>query len=275
MTTDGRGDRRLKRILGAVGAFNLNALRILLQQGVRPAISYVAYAHRLCFGYAFPSPWTQLSWRRNLQIQQVPVQDVFSEIDFVHSPKILYPLPRDLSIAAHELIILVSVVAHMGARRVVEFGTAEGRTALNLALHLAPDGEVVTLDFPPTETNQVGYFYWDQPLKARIKQVFASVHSWDSTPYQASAEVVFCDACDQFEGLMAETAKAFAVVKPGGVIFRHDYGSAEGPTLFWNELAKELPVRHLQNTTLLCLRLDDPDVYAKTQWMLASGRFRV
>src|SRR5262249_21600807 len=109
--------------------------------------------------------------------------------------------------------------------------------------------------------------------KAKIKQIFASVDSWDSASYKASADIVLCDACDQLDGLMAETAQAFTVVKPGGVIFRHDYGTAEGPTLFWNELSKELPVRHVQDTTLLCLRLNDEEVYAKTQKMLASGRF--
>lgn len=34
----------------------------------------------------------------------------------------------------------------------------------------------------------------------------------------------------------------FSVVKPGGVIFRHDYGSAKGPTRFWDWLTQDLPV---------------------------------
>ena len=138
---------------------------------------------------------------------------------------------------------------------------------------MPPDGEVVTLDFPPIPgQNDVGFFYWDQPLKSKIKQIFEGVDTWNSEPYRASAEIVFCDACDQPDGLSAETAQAFKVVKPGGVIFRHDYSSAEGPTKYWNAIAKELPVKHLEGTTLLCLRVDDPAVYEKMQKMAASGR---
>jgi predicted O-methyltransferase YrrM len=170
-------------------------------------------------------------------------------------------------------MILAHVVNFLKPKRVVEFGTAEGRTALNIALHLPEDGEVVTLDFPPIPgQNEVGFYYWDQPLKSKIKQIFDGVDTWDSTPYHASAEIVFCDACDQPLGLAAETAQAFKVVKPGGVIFRHDYSSAQGPTHFWNALAKELPVKHLEGTTLLCLRVQDQATYDKMQKMAASGR---
>lgn len=131
-----------------------------------------------------------------------------------------------------------------------------------------------TLDFPPIPgQNDVGYFYWEQPLKSKIKQIFSGVDAWDSSAYRASAEIVFCDACDQLPGLAAEAAQAFSIIKPGGVIFRHDYGSAQGPTHFWNEIGKELPVRHLEGTTLLCLRVSTPEIYDKMQKMLASDRF--
>jgi hypothetical protein len=209
-----------------------------------------------------------------LKVPQIPVQELFPEIDFTHSPELIHPFPRGLSTWPHELMMLAHVVKLLQPKRVIEFGTAEGRTTLNLALHLPEDGEVVTLDFPPIPgKNEVGFFYWDQPLKSKIKQIFSGVDTWDSKPYRASAQVVFCDACDRMPGLAAEAAQAFLVVQPGGVIFRHDYGSAEGPTLFWNELSKELPVRHLEGTTLLCLRVNTPEIYDKMQNMVASGRF--
>jgi hypothetical protein len=88
------------------------------------------------------------------------------------------------------------------------------------------------------------------------------------------ADLVFCDACDQPEGLAAETAQAFTVIKPGGIIFRHDYGSAEGPTLFWNKLSEHLPVKHIQDTALACLRVDSNEIYNKMQEMLAAPPLR-
>jgi O-methyltransferase len=262
------------RALRALAALNFNAVRIFLSKGMDPAAQYVTHVHRLYSGYGLPWKWSSLPWRSDMQIPQVAVHELFPEIDFSRSPELLYPFPRDLGIHPHELMILAHVARFLHPKRVVEFGTAEGRTALNLALYLPPDGEVITLDFSPIPgKNEIGYFYWEQPLKSKIKQVFSGVEDWDATPYRASAEIVFCDACDQLPGLAAETAQAFAVVKPGGVIFRHDYGSAEGPTLFWNKISQELPVRHLEGTTLLCLKVDSPEVYDKMQKMVASGRF--
>jgi hypothetical protein len=263
----------LSRTLRGLAALNLNALRVFLSRGAANAGQYVTYTHRMYTGFGLPRAWSTLPWRNDMTVPCVPVQQLFPEIDFVHSPALMHPFPRDLSTQPHELMILAQVVKFLQPKRVVEFGTAEGRTTLNIALHLPPDGQVVTLDFPPIPgQNEVGFYYWDQPLKSKIKQIFDGVDTWDSTPYRASAEIVFCDACDQPAGLAAETAQAFKVIKPGGVIFRHDYSSAEGPTRFWNALAKELPVKHLEGTTLLCLRVQDQATYDKMQKMAASGR---
>ncbi len=264
----------LRRALYGLCALNLNALRIFLRKGPGPATQYITHTHRLYAGYGLPWKWSTLPWRSDMKVPQLTAHELFPEIDFSHSPELLFPFPRDLSIMPHELMILAHVVEFMRPKRVIEFGTAEGRTALNMALHLPPEGEVVTLDLPPIPgQNEVGYFYWEHPLKSKIKQIFSGVDTWDSTAYRASAEIVFCDACDQLPGLVAETAQAFTVVKAGGIIFRHDYGSAQGPTLFWNELGKELPVRHIEGTTLLCLRVDTSDVYDKMQRMLTWSRF--
>jgi len=104
--------------------------------------------------------------------------------DSTRSPELLYPFPRELGILPHELMILSHVVRFLQPRRVIEFGTAEGRTALNLALHVPLNGEVITLDSPPIPgKNDVGYFYWEQPLTSKIKQVFSGVEDWDSGPY--------------------------------------------------------------------------------------------
>jgi hypothetical protein len=273
MADDARPGNPVSRTLRGIAALNLDALRVFFASGPSSAAKYVTYTHRMYTGYGLPWMWSGLPWRSDLTVPQIPVQKLFPEIDFTHSPQLIHPFPRGLSTQPHELMMLAHVVNLMKPKRVIEFGTAEGRTTLNLALHVPPDGEVVTLDFPPIPgQNDVGFFYWDQPLKSKIKQIFEGVDTWNSEPYRASAEIVFCDACDQPDGLSAETAQAFKVVKPGGVIFRHDYSSAEGPTKYWNAIAKELPVKHLEGTTLLCLRVDDPAVYEKMQKMAASGR---
>lgn len=274
MTSREPFSQKLQRYLRAIGSLNLLALRVLLAKGFSPAVEYVSSVYKLYSGYGLPSSLA-FPWRSDLRIPRVPVSTVFPEIDFGKSPNLLHPFPRPLGVMPHELMVLAHVISQYRPQRVVEFGTAEGRTSLNIALHLPSGGELITLDFPPISgQNEVGYFYWDQPVKSKIKQVFSGVESWDSSHYRASADIVFCDACDDPAGLAAETAQAFRVIKPGGIIFRHDYGSARGPTVFWNALSKHLPVQHLEGTTLLCLRADANATYERMQAMLAEPPLR-
>jgi len=206
-----------------------------------------------------------------MRIPRTSAHELFPDIDFNRSPELLHPFPRDLSVHPHELMILCHVMRKLRPARTIEFGTAEGRTALNLANHAPKDGEIVTLDLPPvTGVNEVGYFYWDSPLRSKIKQIFADVGTWDPEPYRSSADVVFCDACDRLPGLAQEMALASAVVKPGGVILRHDYGSDEGTTRFWNRVSQHVPVRHIDGTTLLCLKVETVELYQKVQEVAAG-----
>jgi hypothetical protein len=258
-----------RRWFRALSSLNLNTLRILLRKGPSAALNFARYSYHLYSGFGMPHLWQWLPWRDNLQIPSREIDQVFPEIDFSRSTEVLFPFPRGLGVLPQELIVLTKVVNHLRAKRVVEFGTAEGRTALNIAAHLPPDGEIITLDFPPIPgKNEIGFFYKGQTQEAKIKQVFASIDAWDSGPYRASAEIVFCDACDLLPGLAAEAYQAFSLIKPGGTIFRHDYSTAEGPTKFWNWLATQLPIVHIEGTFLLCLRVNSEEVYKTTQELL-------
>ncbi len=258
------------RFLGALGAVNLNALGLLARRGPAAAAAYATYTHRLYKGFGLPWVWSGLPWRQDMRVPRVAPKELFPQVDFTRSPDLLHPQPRDLSVHPHELMILCSVLRWLQPARTVEFGTAEGRTTLNFALHAPGNGEVLTVNLPPeNEKSAVGFFYWDSPLKSKIKQIFSDVGSWDSGACRESAGFVFCDACDQQPGMAQEMAQAFGVVKPGGVIFRHDYGSAEGPTKFWNEISKELPVRHIEGTTLLCLKVETPELLQEMQSVAA------
>src|SRR5262249_22544616 len=116
------------------------------------------------------------------------------------------------------------------------------------------------------------YFYWDQPAKSRIHQVLCGVDSWDSRPYHSSVDIVFCDACDMMPGMASEVFQALSLLKPGGVLFRHDYGTARGVTSFWNWLARQLPAFQIQASTLPSLRLDPP-VYEQPRNLLSLPLF--
>jgi len=263
------------RACRGIRAINLNSLWVLLRKGPSAAQSFLVNSHRLYAGYGIPRAWDSLPWRENLCVPKRSIGEIFPEIDFACSPELVFPLSRDLGINTEEMVILTKVVNAMRPERVIEFGTAEGRTAINFAIQIPAESEVLTLDLPPIPgQNDVGFFYWNHPAKARIRQVFCSVTEWDSRPFTGTAGIVFADACDLMPGLGAELFQAITVVKPGGVIFRHDYGSSIGTTLFWNWVAEKLPVFHVAGTTLVCLRLSSSEVFEKAQILLSEPFLR-
>ena len=255
----------MARFFAALGSLNLYTLSLFARRGAGAAKAYVTHTHRLYHGYNLPWIWSSLPWRTNLLVPRATPQELFPEIDFTRSPELLHALPRDLSVHPHELMILCQIVRKYQPARTIEIGTAEGRTTLNLALYAPENGEVVTVNLPPEPGSEVGFFYKGSPLQAKVKQIYADIGSWDASAYHESAAVVFCDACDQMPGMAQEMAKAFAVVKTGGVVLRHDYGSNQGNTEFFNRVSEELPVRHIDGTTLVCLKVETPELHKKMQ----------
>jgi hypothetical protein len=263
------------RAIRGLCALSINAIRVLFRNGPSATAGFLSSSHRLYSGYGMPKAWEGLPWRQNLRVPQRNIAQIFPEVDFTHCPDLVFPMSRDLGLTTEELAVLCKVVSHRRPERVIEFGTAEGRTAVNLALHLPEEGKIITLDLQPIPgQTDVGFFYWDHPAKSKITQVFCSVAEWDSRAFQASADVVFADACDLMPGLAAELFQAITVVKPGGVIFRHDYGSTVGATFFWNWVSERLPVFHVTGTTLVCLRLDSEEVFLKAKALLSEPLLR-
>ncbi len=58
------------------------------------------------------------------------------------------PVAGDGNVTLLELLAIVRLVRRHGPRRLMEVGTFDGRTTLNLAANSPPDAEVFTLDLP-------------------------------------------------------------------------------------------------------------------------------
>jgi len=243
-----------RRILSVAAVMNFAALWLLIRSGKNVAIEYLAQSSRYFKGFGFVWHWHELPWRDHYIVPAIPAAKLFPEIDFDRSLELFFPFPRKQGVYTHELAVLTDVVNRMKPKRVIEFGTAEGRTSVNLAAYLPPGGELVTIDMPPLPpSNYVGYFYWEHPMRERIKQLAGDLLRFDWSGYRNSAPIVFCDALDNYEGVKEETKIAFGLVQAPGVIFWHDYGSSEGVTRFLNELSRDIAVRRVEGTTLGCL----------------------
>jgi hypothetical protein len=175
-----------------------------------------------------------------------------------------------------ELAVLASAAAatHVG-EEIVEIGTFDGRTTLNLAVN-ASHLRVFTLDLPPeaapkfdlapgerayVEKPRSGRRFLEAPPKwasasSRINQLLGDSAAFDWTPHFGRAGLVFVDGSHAYDYVIADTDTAFRLVADKGMVIWHDYGVWEGVTraLEQIEASRHLGLRHVRGTSLVVWR---------------------
>jgi len=162
------------------------------------------------------------------------------------------------------------------ARRLFEFGTCTGKTAYLWARNLPQGGTVTTLTLPPgrmdtyrsesgddpvaeayarEESRFTRYLYTGTEVEGRIVQLYGDSKEFDETPFAGACDVVFVDGSHAHSYVVSDSAKALTMVRPGGLVLWHDY-SPDCPGVFraLNQLARRLPLSHIQGTTLVAFR---------------------
>lgn len=170
----------------------------------------------------------------------------------------------------------ILAVLAKGARRLFEFGTCTGKTAYLWARNQPPDGTVTTLTLAPDqhdayqatpgddpvaerfakqESRFTRFLYSGTDVEGRVRQLYGDSKQFDDTPYAGTCDVVFVDGSHAHSYVVSDSAKALRIVRPGGLVLWHDY-SPDAPGVFraLNELARRLPLMHIQGTTLVAFR---------------------
>jgi predicted O-methyltransferase YrrM len=173
-----------------------------------------------------------------------------------------------------ELIVIAKVVASVKPRVVLEIGTFDGRTTLNLAANAS--GIVLTLDLPPDKLGSTelpidpsdasyiekplsGARFLNRPERARITQLFGDSATFDFTPWLGNVDLVFIDGAHSREYVLSDTDRALRLLRPeGGVVLWHDYDAAfDGVTVALDEIrARGVPVQHIEGTSLAIAFVD-------------------
>jgi Methyltransferase domain len=175
-----------------------------------------------------------------------------------------------------ELAILAQAAAAIPPGSiVVEIGTFDGRTTLNLAINAA-HADVFTLDLPPDERAafalapgerqyvdkpQPGARFraasppW-QPAARRITQLLGDSATLDWSPYAGRAGLVFVDGSHAYDYVRKDSETALRLIAPGGIVLWHDYGRWEGVSRALDELEaqRRLGLRHVRGTSLVLWR---------------------
>ncbi len=164
------------------------------------------------------------------------------------------------------------------ASRIFEFGTCTGKTVYLLAANAPPEARVTTLTLAPENASDYredrrddpaalrsalaesvfrDFYYTNTAEGRRIEQIFADSKRFDETPYLDSFDLVFVDGSHARSYVESDSAKALRMVKPGGVVLWHDYRGprrARGVFQALNALAREVPLVHLEGTSLVAYR---------------------
>jgi predicted O-methyltransferase YrrM len=173
-----------------------------------------------------------------------------------------------------ELSVLATAAASVSVgEEIVEIGTFDGRTTLNLAINAPAHLSVFTLDLPPeaapkfalapgerafVEKPRSGRHFVEagpewRAAAARITQGFGDSATFDWSAHVGRAGLVFVDGSHAHDYVVADTETALKLLAPQGMIVWHDYGVWEGVTRALEEIEarRHLGLRHVRGTSLV------------------------
>jgi hypothetical protein len=164
-----------------------------------------------------------------------------------------------------DLYALLRIVRWLKPRNIFEIGTSQGITTAHLALN--SEAEIYTLDLPrELARNLRGYSAGDlgllQPEKdigehyrrfddrGQVHQLFGDSRTFDDQTYQDSMDLVLVDGCHVYEGVLADSEKAFRLLGENGAILWHDFANLRDVTRAVKTVAKSHQIFHLEGTWL-------------------------
>lgn len=164
------------------------------------------------------------------------------------------------------------------ARRMFEFGTCTGKTAYTWAVNSPPEARVTTLTLAPTDQEEYQsdsgdaardtrtairesrfdrFVYNGTEVEHKVEQLFGDSKRFDDDACPETFDLIFVDGSHAYSYVMSDSRKAIRMLAPGGLLLWHDYRGphrAQGVYRALNSLANELPLAHIEKTSLVCYR---------------------
>jgi predicted O-methyltransferase YrrM len=181
--------------------------------------------------------------------------------------------PVDGNVLLEELVFLCALAQKMQPSRIVEIGTFDGNTALQLALNTPPETRIFTLDLevgvqglPENDASDLKYIASESRIRRRflgtavehkVIQCYGNSLTYDFAGFAADGnpQFIFIDAGHSYKCVRNDTERALSILDRGGVIVWHDY------SIFWPdvyrylvELSRNLRLIHVTGTQLVVYR---------------------
>ena len=191
---------------------------------------------------------------------RLPLPEIFPGIENLNvNVSRAFDRETGTSVTAHEVLVLGAIVAHLKPQRVLEIGTFNGNTTLNMAGNCSSDSQVTTLDLPPdwdgkldidipesrvnvTDRAGVGRQFSDSPCANRIEQIYGDSATLDWSTLPGPFDLIFIDGNHEYEYVLHDTSNALDHIRSGGLIVWHDYGNFSGVSRVVDELPENIRV---------------------------------
>jgi predicted O-methyltransferase YrrM len=164
----------------------------------------------------------------NNQIETCLFEELVQRLDLQNKPgtvslRHLHESHRTTgSISPLELRVICELARMIAPKNVLEIGTFEGRTTLNLALNL-PESKIYTLNLPQESCSfQVGKYFHGAEEAGRITQLFGNSREFDFSGLPRM-DLVFVDGDHSYDGVVSDSENAFNVLAEDGIILWHDF----------------------------------------------------
>jgi predicted O-methyltransferase YrrM len=202
------------------------------------------------------------------KLPRVGLREVFPGIEECSIVSVRKPESRTIgwSLDLQELIHILCVAKYTNAKRILEIGTFDGFTALNLAANLNEGGEVCTLDLPPDgqarlgpisnvcDKEVVGSKFRGQPEETSIRQLWGDSTTADWKHFGSPFDLILIDGCHDYRYVKSDSANAIEHVRPGGIVLWHDYGQFADVSRAVDELARDYAIVGILGTRFACFR---------------------
>ena len=182
-------------------------------------------------------------------------------------------LSVDGNVTLEELVFISALIRKTQPRIVVEIGTFDGNTTLQLGLNTQLEAKIFTLDLPVgaggrpenhpedgkyiTSSRRLRCRFLGSEVEHKIIQCYGNSLTYDFADFTAAGkpQFIFIDAGHRYKCVRNDSEKALTILDRGGIIVWQDYGAEwQGVYQYLIELSRTLPIVHISGTSLVVYR---------------------
>ena len=177
-----------------------------------------------------------------------------------------YP-PKDGNMSLQEILVISALCMYYQPQTILEIGTFNGLTTLQLALNTPPSTIIHTLDIESLSgldgalweedikfmlhPEKKEKYYRNFPERSKIQEHLGNSLTYDFNRFQ-SPNFIFIDGGHSYPIVKSDTIKSLEILSNQGIIIWHDYCChCEGVFRYLNKLQEKIPLHHIEGTSLV------------------------